>query len=124
MIKTKVMERRTAKGFKGEVDDALYLEVIASYRKSLVKARKEFEAAGERGAEQIADLDFEIELCSAYLPQQMDETQVRVEVKAAIAELGATDPKMKGRVVGAVMKKNKGLVEASLVQKIVSELLV
>ncbi|MBM4320413.1 MAG: hypothetical protein FJ125_10730, partial [Deltaproteobacteria bacterium] len=46
MISTKVMERRTAKGFQGAVDDALYLDVIAAYRKSLVKAREEYVAAG------------------------------------------------------------------------------
>ena len=30
MIKTKHMERRTAAGFKGPLDDALWLDVIAS----------------------------------------------------------------------------------------------
>ena len=123
MIKTRVMERRTAKGFQGQVDDDLYLDVIAAYKKSLEKARKEFEAAGERGAEQIADLDFEIDLCAQYLPQQLGEDQVREEVRVAIEELDASDPKMKGRVVGVVMKKHKGRVDAALVQKLASELL-
>ena len=49
------------------------------------------------------------------------EDAVRTAVTEAIAELGATDPKMAGRVVGAVMKKHKGVVEASLVKKLVSE---
>ena len=35
MIKTRLMERRTAKGFSGVVDDALVVDVIASYRKQL-----------------------------------------------------------------------------------------
>ena len=39
MINTKVMERRTAAGFKGTVDDELVREVIAAYKKSLEKAR-------------------------------------------------------------------------------------
>lgn len=38
MIKTRLTERRTAKGFSGEVDDALVLDVIAAYRKQLQKA--------------------------------------------------------------------------------------
>jgi len=38
MLKTKLMERRTAKGFTGEVDDALVLDVIGAYRKQLQKA--------------------------------------------------------------------------------------
>ena len=35
MINTKIMERRTAKGFSGQVDDALILDVISSYKKSM-----------------------------------------------------------------------------------------
>ena len=123
MIKTKVMERRTAKGFKGEVDDALYVDVIGAYKKSLEKARKEYEGAGEKGAEQVAELDFEVEFCKQFLPEQLGEDEVRAATKAAIEKLGATDPKMKGRVVGAVMKEHKGRVEAALVQRIVGELL-
>ena len=42
-----------------------------------------------------------------------------VAVREALAELGATDPKMAGRVVGAVMKKHKGRVDAALVKQLV-----
>lgn len=121
MVDTKVMERRTAKGFKGEVDDALYLEVIGSYKKSLEKARKEFEAAGERGRQSIEDLDFEIDFLRRYLPEPLGEDAVRAAVREAIAALGVDDPKMAGRVIGQVMKKHKGLVEASLVKRLVGE---
>ena len=121
MVDTRVMERRTAKGFKGEVDDALYLDVIAAYAKSLEKARGEFEAAGERGREQVAELDHEIAFLRQYLPEPLGEDQVRAAVREAIAELGATDPKMAGRVVGQVMKKHKGLVEAGVVKRLVDE---
>lgn len=121
MIDTRVMERRTAKGFAGEVDDELYKDVIGAYKKSLVKARAEFEAAGERGAGQIADLDFEIEFLDQYLPEPLGEDAVRAAVREAIAELGGKDPKMTGRIIGAVMKKHKGLVDAATVKTIAAE---
>jgi uncharacterized protein YqeY len=121
MLDTKVMERRTAKGFKGEVDDALYLDVIAAYKKSMAKAKLEFEKLGERGQEKAAELQFEIDFCAAYLPEPLSEQQVREAVRAAIAELGASGPKMTGRVMGAVMKKHKGLVEAPMVKRLVGE---
>lgn len=124
MVDTRVMERRTAKGFAGEVDDDLYREVIAAYKKSLVKARGEFEGAGDKGAEQIAELDFEIEFLGQYLPEPLGEDAVRAAVREAIAELGA-DPqmakKMTGRIIGAVMKKHKGLVEAATVKAIIAD---
>src|SRR5438105_4368306 len=73
MLKTKIMERRTAKGFSGTVDDALISDVISAYRKQLQKAVAEFEAAGDRGREQASELKFEIALCERFLPKGMDE---------------------------------------------------
>ena len=119
MINTKVMERRTAAGFKGQVDDDLVRDVIAAYKKSLEKAREEYAAAGEKGAGHIAELDFEIDFCRTYLPEQMSQDEALAAVREAIAELAAADPKMAGRVVGAVMKKHKGRVEAALVKQLV-----
>jgi uncharacterized protein YqeY len=49
MINTKIMERRTAKGFTGTVDDPLILDVISTYKKSMEKARTEYAGAGDRG---------------------------------------------------------------------------
>ena len=63
MLKTRLQERKTAKGFGGVVDDALVLDVIGAYRKQLQKALGEFEALGERGAEQAAQLRFEVGFC-------------------------------------------------------------
>lgn len=123
MIKTKVMERRTAKGFSGQVDDALHVEVIGAYKKSLMKAREEFIAAGERGKEQADALAWEIEFTDRFLPQGLSGEELRAAVASAIATLGATDPKMAGRVVGEVMKAHKGKVEAGEVKKVADELL-
>src|SRR5256885_16001785 len=71
IINTKIMERRTAKDFTGTVDDALILDVIATYKKSMEKARAEYAAAGERGKDQIAEIDFEVAWCSKFLPQAL-----------------------------------------------------
>jgi uncharacterized protein YqeY len=122
MLNTKVMERRTASSFKGTVDDDLIRDVIAAYKKSLEKARDEFAAAGDRGASHIAELDYEIDFCRQFLPQELGPDEVRVAVREALAEMGgAPDPKSAGRLVGAVMKKHKGRVDAALVKKLVDE---
>src|SRR5947207_8484461 len=71
MINTKIMERRTAKGFTGVVDDALILDVISAYKKQMEKARGEFAAAGERAKDQIEEIDFEIAWCAKMLPAQV-----------------------------------------------------
>jgi len=123
MINTEIMQRRTAKGFSGTVDDALILDVISTYKKKMEKARTEYAAAGERGKEQIADIDFEIEWCSKFLPQGLSEAELREAVAKAVAELPSKDPKMAGRVIGAVKKQFGDRADAQLVKKLAEELL-
>ena len=123
MLKTKVMERTTAKGFTGAVDDALVTDVIGAYRKQLQKALAEYEKTGERGAAQAAELRFEIAFCERFLPKGMDEAALRQLVRERVAALGISDPKQAGRLVGDVMKTHKGQVEAGDVKRIAEELL-
>jgi uncharacterized protein len=124
MLKTKVTERRTAKGFAGAVDDAVVLDVIAAYRKQLQKAVAEYEkVGGERAAAQIAQLRFEIEFCERYLPKSIDESALRALVKERIGALGISDSKQAGRLVGDVMKTHKGQVDAADVKRVAEELL-
>ena len=124
MIKTKHMERRTASGFKGPLDDALWLDVVIAYQKQMRKAREEYAALGERGAEHLPQLDFEIELCGRFLPKAAGEDEVRAAVREAIARTGASDAKQVGRVMGEIMKANKGRFDASLVKRLLEEELV
>jgi hypothetical protein len=119
MIKTKHMERRTAAGFKGTLDDALWLDVISSYQKQLRKAREEYAGLGERGAERLPQLDFEIEVCGRFLPQLAGEDEVRAAVKEAIARLGATDAKQAGKVLGDLMKAHKGKFDPAMVKRLI-----
>ena len=119
MIKTKHMERRTAAGFKGPLDDALWLDVIAAYQKQLRKAREEYAGLGERGAEKLPQLDFEIEVCARFLPQPAGEDEVRAAVKEAIVRLAVTDSRQAGKVLGDIMKTQKGKFDPAMVKRLV-----
>ncbi|HUJ57845.1 MAG TPA: GatB/YqeY domain-containing protein [Kofleriaceae bacterium] len=123
MINTKIMERRTAKGFSGTVDDALILDVIGAYKKQMEKAKGEFAAAGDRAKDQIAEIDFEIAWCARWLPSQLGEAELRDAVAKAVAELPQKDPKMAGRVIGAIKKQFGDRADAQLVKKLAEELL-
>jgi uncharacterized protein YqeY len=123
MIKTRIQERRTAKGFAGEIDDAAVVDVIGAYRKLLQKALPDYEKAGERGAAQAEQLRFEIAFCERFLPKTMDEAAVRALVQERIRALGLGDPKQVGRLVGDIMKTHKGQVEAGDVKRVAEELL-
>ena len=123
MLKTRLQERRTAKGFSGQIDDALVLEVIGAYRKQLQKAIAEYDKLGERGAVLAAQLRFEQEFCEGYLPKGMDEAAARALVEERLVALGITDAKQVGRLIGDIMKTHKGQVEAADVKRIAEELL-
>lgn len=123
MIKSRVQERRTAKGFSGEIDDALLRDVIGAYRKQLQKACEEYEKLGERGAEQLARLRFEIGFASRFLPATMGDAELRTLVAERIAALGVSDAKQVGKLVGDVMKTHRGQVEAGDVKRVAEEIL-
>ncbi len=119
-VETEVAVAKAAPGFKGDVDDDLYKTTIVSYVKKMEKARAEYEQMGERGAEQAAKLQFEVEYLSRWTPQLAGEDETRQIVREAIAELGIDDPKMMGRVMGHVMKSGHEL-DGSLVNRLVRE---
>ena len=123
MLKSRITERRTAKGFTGEVDDALVLDVIGAYRKSLQKALPDYEKAGERGQAQAAQLRFEIEFCERFLPRGLDDAALRALVRERLSGLAITDARQVGRLLGDIMKTHKGQVEAGDVKRIAEELL-
>ena len=123
MLKTKLTERRTAKGFSGEMDDAVVLEVIGAYRKQLQKALVEFERAGDRAATQVAQIRSEIEFCERYLPAGLGEDALRALVRERLETLRITDAKQVGRLVGDIMKTHKGQVEAADVKRVAEALL-
>lgn len=123
MLKSKITEKRTSAGFKGEVTDAVVQEVAAAYAKQLIRAMAEFEKAGEAGREHIQRLQWEIDYLSEYLPKHLDEAATRAIVEEAIRETGATSPAQSGRVIGMVMKGHNDEVDGALVRRLVEEIL-
>lgn len=123
MINTKIMERRTAPGFSGQIDDALIRDVIGAYRKQMEKAKAEFASAGDRGKDQIAELQFEIDWCAQWLPKALSEEELRGIVEKAVAELPQKDPKQAGRVVGIVKKQHGDQADPAVVKRLAEEFL-
>jgi len=80
-VETEVSRAKSEPGFSGEIDDALYARVIASYVKKMDKARDEFATGGERGKEAVDKLTFEIDYLSRWAPTGADEGAVRDVVR-------------------------------------------
>jgi uncharacterized protein len=121
-VQTEAATARSQPDFVGEVDDAFYEKVIASYVKKMDKSREEYATLGERGEEMADKLAFEVEYLSRWLPSKLDEEATRRLVAEAIAELGvAGDEKAAGRVTGHLMKSHGPDLDGGLVNRLVRE---
>ena len=121
MVKTEAQKAKTAPGFDGNTDDNFWLDVIAKYVKQQQRSIVEFEKAGDSAKETIEKLRFDIDYLAFFLPKKLDDAETRALVKAAIQATGATNAKMTGKVVGAVMKTHRDQVDAALVKRIAEE---
>ncbi len=119
-VQAEVATAKAAPGFSGDVDDALAVKTIATYVKRITKSRSEYEAIGERGAEQVAMLSFEIDYLAKYLPTTLDHDATAALVARTIAELGADENTPAGKVIGAVMRSGES-VDGALVNRLVTE---
>jgi uncharacterized protein YqeY len=119
MIESEVSLAKSAAGFKGEVDDDLYRQVIANYSKKMAKARAEYVDLGPRGEEMARKLGWEVGYLAQWLPTKLDQESTEALVRQTISELGvAGDPKAAGRVIGQIMKTHKDEVDGGLVNRI------
>ncbi|QNK68221.1 GatB/YqeY domain-containing protein [Variovorax sp. PAMC26660] len=89
-----------------ELDDAMVIAIVDK----MVKQRKDSIAAFTTGGRiDLADKESaEIKVLEVYLPQRMSAEEVATEVKAIVAELGASGPGDMGKVMGAVKTRLAG----------------
>lgn len=97
-------------------------DVIDVITKEAKKRKESAVAFKDGGREDLAEQELsEYEVLKKYLPEQLDENQVREIVQQTISEVGASSPADMGKVIGAVVAKTKGQAEGGLVSKLVKE---
>jgi len=106
-----------------EVDERVELgdaDVVAIVEK-MIKQRRESIAQFEKAAR--ADLveaeKFELGVLSAYLPQQMSDSEVETALAAAISESGATSVKDMGKVMALLRPRLAGRADMGKVSGLV-----
>ena len=92
---------------------------------ALVKQRKEsIDLYQKGGRSELAEAEsFELEIINTYLPEMMNEDDVRKLIEEIIEETGALSMADLGKVMPQIMKQGKGLIDGKTAQRIVSELL-
>ena len=92
---------------------------------TLVKQRKEsIDLYQKGGRSELAEAEsFELEIINTYLPEMMNEDNVRKLIEEIIEETGAQSMADLGKVMPQIMKQGKGLIDGKTAQRIVSEML-
>jgi len=120
-LKDQTVALRTERGLEHRLTDEEALEAIGAYGK---QRRDSIEAYENTGRQDLAAAErAELEIVSAYLPQQLGEDELRGIVQEAVAEAGATSMQQIGAVMQLVMPRVKGLADGKLVNRLVREFL-
>ena len=102
-----------------EVDERVTLDdaAVVAIVDKLIKQRKDsIVAFTQAGRQDLADQEAaEIQVLQAYLPARMSVDEIAAEVRAIVAELGASGPGDMGKVMGAVKTRLAGKAEMAAV---------
>ena len=92
---------------------------------TLVKQRKEsIDLYQKGGRSELAEAEsFELEIINTYLPEMMNEDDVRKLIEEIIEQTSAQSMADLGKVMPQIMKQGKGLIDGKTAQRIVSEML-
>jgi len=98
---------------RGLGKEAVSDEEILALLQKMIKQRTESAGVYEQGGrpELAANERAEIAIIGGFLPQQMDETETKAAIDAAILETGAAGPKDMGKVIGALKGKFAGRMD-------------
>lgn len=120
-IKKEFLEAKTAKGADGTLTDEAATRVLVK----MAKQRRESAAIyKEQNRPELAEGELaEVAVIEEYLPKQLTEEELTAELKKIIAEVGATDAKMMGKVMGVASKALAGRADGRAISAKVKELL-
>lgn len=120
-VKKEFLEAKTAKGANGELSDDTATKIMVKMVKQRKESAKIYE---ENNRPELAQNELaEAAVIEEYLPKQLSEEELVAELKAIIAETGATGPKEMGKVMGVATKRLSGRAEGKIVSAKVKELL-
>lgn len=120
-IKKFFIEAKTAPGANDELADDAALKILAKLAK---QGKDTAELYTSQNRPDLAEEELaQVTVVEAYLPQQLSSAELEAEIKAIIAETGASDAKDMGKVMGVATKKLAGKAEGKAISALVKQLL-
>lgn len=120
-VKKFFLEAKTAPGANDTLTDADALKII----QKLVKQGKDSATIyTQQNRADLAEGELaQVKVLETYLPKQMTAEELETELKAIIAQVGATGPQDMGKVMGAASKALAGKAEGRAISEAVKRLL-
>ena len=116
-IKSKLMLEATSGA--GEVSEETAMKIVMKLYKQRMDT---YVIYVEQNRPDLAqDELFQAQIIEAYMPKQLSEDEIRAEVKAAIAQTGASGPQEMGKVMGILTGKLAGKADGKVISSIVKE---
>ena len=111
----------TEKNSLKELDDSGVADVIAKQAKD---RRESIDMFGQGGRQDLVEKEqAALAVLQEYMPEQMDSQAIVELARQVIAEVGATGPADRGKVMGRIMPQVRGKADGSEVNAAVSRLL-
>ena len=120
-IKKVFLEAKTAPGSDGTLTDAAALKILQKLAKQGKESAETFIQAGRN---ELAEGELaQVAVIERYLPKPLTEQEIEEQVKAIIAQTGATSVKEMGKVMGVASKQMAGKADGKVISTIVRTLL-
>ena len=104
-----------------ELNDEELVEIIVHQVKMRRDALPEYVKANR--ADTVQQLQEEIKVLKGYLPEQLNEDEIRNLIRETIEHTGATGPQDMGKVMKDLMPGLKGRADGKLINQLVKEML-
>jgi len=119
-IKSEILLVKTSGG-SSEISDSQEIAMLQKLIKQRKEAAEQF-AANERN--ELAEKELaQAEVIQSFLPQQLSHEELETELKAIIAQAGATSAKDMGKVMGAASAQLAGRADGKTISETVRKLL-
>jgi uncharacterized protein YqeY len=104
-----------------QLDDAGVTAVLAREVKQRRESIEEFKKGNRQDL--VDKEQAEIDVLMPYLPQQLSRDEIVEAARNVIAQVGATGPRDKGKVMPVIMAELRGKADGSEINAVVTELL-
>ncbi len=120
-IKKVFLEAKTAPGANDTLEDAQALKILQKLAKQGKESAATFQQANRQD---LADGELaQVNVIEEYLPKPLTNEEIEAQVKAIIAQTGATSMKEMGKVMSIASKQMAGKADGRVISEVVKKLL-